>query len=77
MLADSLYPSGQKKLQKLHADIDAGNTFAAVADEWRAMHLVENQTAIFYSLMLVASVRVMAHDPNLRRRLHRNQRGLG
>jgi|TARA_B110000967_G_C18882655_1_gene562001 hypothetical protein len=41
MLADSLYPSGQKKLQKLHADIDAGNTFAAVADEWRAMHLVE------------------------------------
>ena len=41
MLADTLDPSAQKKLQKLHADIDAGNTFTAVADEWRAMHLVE------------------------------------
>ena len=41
MLADTIDPSAQKKLQKLHADIDAGNTFTAVADEWRAMHLVE------------------------------------
>jgi integrase len=41
MLADTLDPSAQKKLQKLHADIDAGNTFTAVADEWRAMHLAE------------------------------------
>ncbi len=41
MLADTLDPSAQKKLQKLHADIDACNTFTAVADEWRAMHLLE------------------------------------
>ena len=41
MLADTIDPSAQKKLQKLHADIDACNTFTAVADEWRAMHLLE------------------------------------
>ena len=35
MLANNLDPSAQKKLQKLHADVEANNTFEAVADEWR------------------------------------------
>ena len=32
MLANNLDPSAQKKLQKLHADVESNNTFAAVAD---------------------------------------------
>ena len=35
-LAKNLDPSAQKKLQKLHADVETNNTFAAVADEWGA-----------------------------------------
>ena len=41
MLAINLDPSAQRKLQKLHADVVANNTFAAVVDEWRERHLAE------------------------------------
>ena len=41
MLANNLEPSAQKKLQKLPADVESNNTFAAVADEWRERHLAE------------------------------------
>ena len=41
MLANNLDPSAQKKLQKLHANEESNNTFAAVADEWRERHLAE------------------------------------
>ena len=44
MLANNLDPSAQKKLQKLHADVEAKNTFAAVADEWRERHLAEKSS---------------------------------
>ena len=41
MPANNLDPSAQKKLQKLHANVESNNTFAAVADEWRERHLAE------------------------------------
>ena len=41
MLANDLDPSAQKKIQKLHADVESNNTFEAVADEWCERHLAE------------------------------------
>lgn len=57
MLANNLDPSAQKKLQKLHADVEAKNTFAAVADEWRERHLAEKSPRY-----IVRSERLLTRD---------------
>ncbi len=57
MLANNLDPSAQKKLQKLHADVEANNTFAAVADEWRERHLAEKSQSY-----RVRSERILSQD---------------
>ena len=57
MLANNLDPSAQKKLQKLHADVEANNTFAAVADEWRERHLAEKSQSY-----RVRSERILTQD---------------
>ena len=41
MMVNNLDPSPQKRLQKLRADVEANNSFAAVADESRERHLTE------------------------------------
>ena len=57
MLANNLDPSAQKKLQKLHADVESNNTFAAVADEWRERHLAEKSQGY-----RVRSERILTQD---------------
>ncbi len=57
MLANNYDPSAQKKLQKLRADVEAKNTFAAVADEWRERHLTEKSPRY-----IVRSERLLTRD---------------
>lgn len=57
MLTNNLDPSAQRKLQKLHADINAGNTFSVVADEWAERHLVEKSKSY-----RVRSERILKND---------------
>ena len=57
MLANNLDPSAQKKLQKLRADVESNNTFAAVAGEWRERHLAEKSQSY-----RVRSERILTRD---------------
>ena len=57
MLANNLDPSAEKKLQKLRADVESNNTFAAVADEWRERHLAEKSQSY-----RVRSERILSQD---------------
>ncbi|MAQ09161.1 MAG: integrase, partial [Gammaproteobacteria bacterium] len=56
-LANNLDPSSEKKLNKLHAEIDSGNTFAAIAEDWKVRHLAEKSQSY-----RVRSERILKND---------------